>query len=83
MIHAFLVGFFNFSFLARLRNLNLKKSEIESKHSIAFVIGHARIGQGRNSEGDKEFLTVLSFAFDYNYWLSERWAIGLYQKVFE
>ena len=83
MKHAFLVGFFlisHFSAFAQSESESeeTKKSEIESKHSIVFVIGHARIGQGRNAEGDKEFLTVPSFAFDYNYWLSERWAIGLH-----
>lgn len=59
----------------------LGENEIEAsegRHSFAFVIGHARIGQGINEEGKKEFLTVPSLALDYNYLLSEKWAIGIH-----
>ncbi len=58
-----------------------EESELESKHSISFVIGHARIGQGRNAEGNKEFLAVPSLAIDYNYWINPKWAIGLHTDL--
>jgi hypothetical protein len=69
---------FSFGAIAQSEAEEKEENESESKHSIAFVIGHARIGQGRNVEGNKEFLTVPSLAFDYNYWFSERWALGLH-----
>lgn len=50
----------------------------EGKHSLAFVLGHARIGQGRNEVGEKQFTMVPSFALDYNYWISEKFALGLH-----
>ncbi|MHA7130547.1 hypothetical protein [Algoriphagus namhaensis] len=53
----------------------------ESKHSIAFVLGHARIGQGRNFQGEKEFLMVPSLGFDYNYRFNEKWGIGLHTDL--
>ncbi|MBN7814437.1 hypothetical protein [Algoriphagus pacificus] len=52
--------------------------ETEGKNSLAFVLGHARIGQGRNEAGEKQFTTVPSFALDYNYWFSEKFALGLH-----
>ena len=52
--------------------------ETEGRHSIGFVMSHTRIGEGRDANGEKEFLTVPSFAIDYNYWLSERFALGLH-----
>ena len=50
----------------------------EGKHSLAFILGHAKIGQGRNSEGEKQFTVVPSFALDYNYWISGKFALGLH-----
>ena len=69
---------FLFSFCALAQTESGKEEEIEGNHSLSFVIGHARIGQGRNEEGVKEFLTVPSLALDYNYWFSDRWALGLH-----
>ena len=56
----------------------IELEESEGRHSIAFVLGHARIGQGRDSDGNKRFTTVPSFAIDYNYWISEKFALGLH-----
>jgi hypothetical protein len=66
-----------FQFSAFAQQNEESKAE-ESRHSISFVIGHARIGQGRNAAGDKEFLAVPSVAIDYNYWISERWGLGIH-----
>ncbi|EAZ81851.1 hypothetical protein [Algoriphagus machipongonensis] len=52
--------------------------EVEGKHSIAFVLGHSRIGQGRDAEGKKQFTMVPSLAIDYNYWISKKFALGLH-----
>lgn len=53
----------------------------EGRHSLGLVLSHARIGKGRNQEGDKEFLMVPALAIDYNYWISEKWAIGLHTDL--
>ncbi|MBN3581506.1 hypothetical protein JYB64_03845 [Algoriphagus aestuarii] len=56
-----------------------EREEIEEgKHSLALLLGHARIGQGRNEAGEKQFTMVPSFALDYNYWISEKFALGLH-----
>lgn len=49
----------------------------EGKHVIALLLGHSRIGQGRSEEGKKQFTMAPSFALDYNYWISNKFAIGL------
>ncbi|WP_339875997.1 hypothetical protein [uncultured Algoriphagus sp.] len=54
------------------------EQESEGRHSVAFVLGHARIGQGRDAEGNKQFTSVPSFAIDYNYWFSEVYSLGLH-----
>jgi len=51
---------------------------VEGKHSLALVLMHSRIGQGRNEAGMKQFTTVPAFALDYNYWFAENFAIGLH-----
>jgi len=79
----FLFFLLNFSFLAyaQTESEELEETEKESKHSLALVVGHARIGQGRNAEGDKEYLAVPSLAIDYNYWINPKWAIGLHTDL--
>ncbi|PZX48528.1 hypothetical protein [Algoriphagus chordae] len=52
--------------------------ESEGKHTIAFFIGHARIGQGTDSEGKRQFNMVPSVSIDYNYWISTRFALGIH-----
>ncbi|MEP0710550.1 hypothetical protein [Algoriphagus sp.] len=53
-------------------------SEREGRHSLALVLAHARIGQGRDAEGNKQFTSVPAFALDYNYWIVPKFAIGLH-----
>ena len=81
MKKTFLLGLlmvFHFVTFAQEEFSKLESEESESRHSFAFVISHSRIGQGRNSEGEKSFLVVPSLALHYNYWLNENWAIGLH-----
>ncbi|SFU02181.1 hypothetical protein SAMN04489724_3371 [Algoriphagus locisalis] len=59
-------------------NEEMEVEESEGRHSIAFVLGHARIGQGRDADGNRQFTAVPSFALDYNYWISEKFALGLH-----
>lgn len=74
-----LLSFFALNVAAQEESFDFQESEeSESKHCIAIVVSHARIGQGRNFEGDKEFLMVPSLGLDYNYWFNEKWAIGLH-----
>lgn len=53
----------------------------EFKHSIAVMLGHSHIDEGRNVEGKAEWITVASFAIDYNYHFNEKWSIGLHNDI--
>lgn len=51
------------------------------KHSIALMIGHAHISQGKDFAGERKFLGVPSIALDYNYSINEKWAIGWHNDI--
>ncbi|MBL7472678.1 hypothetical protein [Robertkochia sediminum] len=53
----------------------------EFKHSIAVMLGHSHIDEGRNTEGDPEWITVASFAVDYNYHFNHKWSVGLHNDI--
>ncbi|WP_074225865.1 hypothetical protein [Algoriphagus halophilus] len=55
----------------------IEKETEEGKHVVALLLGHSRIGQGRSSEGKKQFTMVPSFALDYSYWFSKKFALGI------
>ena len=69
---------FYFTAFAQEEVVEYELEEEGRRHSISLVISHARIGEGRNAEGNKEFLMAPSIGFDYNYWINEKWAIGLH-----
>lgn len=51
------------------------------KHSIAVMLGHTHISEGRDAIGDSKWLAVPSFAIDYNYLINERWSVGLHNDI--
>jgi hypothetical protein len=53
----------------------------EFKHSIAVMLGHSHIDEGRDEEGNAEWITVASFALDYNYHFNEKWSVGLHNDI--
>ncbi|WPR75244.1 hypothetical protein [Algoriphagus sp. NG3] len=60
---------------------DVEETEVEGKHSLSFIIAHARIGQGRDMDGNRQFTTVPSISIDYNYWISPRFAIGVHTDL--
>jgi hypothetical protein len=56
----------------------LELEESEGRHNISLVIAHARIGQGRDADGNKQFTMVPSFALDYNFWIVPKFALGIH-----
>ena len=46
-------------------------------HQIGAMIGHAHIYQGDHIEG-KDWLVVPMVSLNYNYWINEKWGIGLH-----
>lgn len=56
-------------------------SHKEFKHSVAVMLGHSHIDEGRDEEGNPEWITVASFAIDYNYHFNEKWSVGLHNDI--
>lgn len=49
---------------------------IAGRHRITLGLGHTHIGEA-GGDGGTEWLVAASWALNYDYWLSDRWAIGI------
>ena len=58
-----------------------KEESFTSRHSIGISINHANVFSGRDEQGHKKKLSLAAWAFDYNYHLSPKWAIGLHTDI--
>ena len=50
----------------------------EGRHEIGLLICHSAVSQGINADGNRSWLVLPSWGLNYNFWLNERWAIGLH-----
>lgn len=58
----------------------LAQEEESLKHSISLGIGHTMVAKGVE-DGSKKWLSLPSWAIDYNLRLSENWALGLQNEI--
>ncbi|MCH4551463.1 hypothetical protein [Aestuariibaculum lutulentum] len=56
------------------------ESEETLKHQVGFLLGHAHV-PSVYAEGKKEWKALPSFTLYYNYWLNEKWAVGLHTDI--
>ncbi len=49
---------------------------IKSSHRLSFGLGHTSISEGRQN-GQTQWLPLASWSLNYDYWLNNKWAIGL------
>ncbi len=56
------------------------EEEKEKRHSVAVLISHTQISEAVEGEGKKS-ISVPSWGIDYNFELTERWAIGLHNDL--
>lgn len=57
------------------------ESAEEGRHEIGLLVCHSAVSQGINADGDRSWLVLPSWGLNYNYWLNERWAIGLHTDL--
>lgn len=67
-------------FLILINFIGYSQEETEEefpKHTLGLVLSHANISKGVTESGTK-WLSVPAWGIDYNYWMNEKWAIGLH-----
>lgn len=52
-----------------------------ARHEVSLLIAHTGVSQGLNVNGERGWLMLPSWGLNYNYWLSQRWAIGLHTDL--
>jgi hypothetical protein len=57
-----------------------ESSEVKKKHSIALGVGHTHVKTDIDIIG-KEWLNLPSWSLDYNYRISEKWAISCQNEI--
>ncbi len=65
---------------AQEKEHEVSEEESEKRHSIAVLVSHTQIAEGIKGE-DKKWISVPSWGIDYNFEISERWAIGLHNDI--
>jgi len=53
-----------------------KHHGLKGSHRITLGIGHTSVSEGE-VEGETKWLAAPSWSLNYDYWLSDKWAIGL------
>lgn len=56
--------------------LEAEAHSLRESHRISFGLGHTHVSEGKIAN-KTEWLTLASFSLNYDYWLTDRWAIGL------
>ena len=54
--------------------------DMKGKHRLTLGLGHTHISTGR-VQGKTQWLLAPSWSFNYDYWLTNRWAIGLQTDI--
>jgi hypothetical protein len=50
-------------------------------HTLGFMISHTQINQGVQGNGEKKWLSLPSWAVNYNFKFSPKWAVGLHTDI--
>ena len=54
---------------------------MKGTHRISLLIGHSHLSHGIMENGKRGWTIIPSWAFDYDYWLSNSWALGLHNDM--
>lgn len=74
------VSFLLMSILGHGQEHEVEEHEEFNHHSISILISHTLIAEGIK-DGEKSIVSVPSWAINYNYRFSEKWAIGLHNDM--
>ncbi|MWB95344.1 hypothetical protein GON26_13325 [Flavobacterium sp. GA093] len=76
-----LLGFASFFSNKTLAQENTSEETFRPHHQLGIAINHVHIFEGRDEENKKKALTLPSWAIDYTYHFSEKWAVGLHTDI--
>lgn len=57
-----------------------EEEETANYHRLTLVMGHAYV-PGGFKDGEKQWLTLGSWGFDYDYWFHPQWAVGVHSDI--
>jgi hypothetical protein len=49
---------------------------LKGSHRLSLGLGHTQVSKGK-IDGDTKWLAIASWSFNYDYWIADKWAIGL------
>ncbi|MEI8075038.1 MAG: hypothetical protein WCH78_09835 [Bacteroidota bacterium] len=70
-----MIGFISFT-IAQEKDENEKEVGYKGFHQLSFKLSHSIIGEGVVN-GTNKSISAPSLGFDYNYWVQNKWAVGL------
>jgi len=71
-----IIGLFTGILAQAQHETNTEPEGLKGVHRLGFGLGHTHISEGRVG-GKQQWLATASWSLDYDYWLSNKWAIGL------
>lgn len=80
-LKSFITGFFFFAFVAIGHSQDSAHSPFHKHHMLTVIVGHTQVSQGVDASGDRKWLSLPSWAINYNYKFSAKWAIGLHNDI--
>ena len=67
--------------MAQIEKVETKEEALKGTHQFLVMIGHSHLQQGVKNNGKVGWTIVPSTGFDYNYWVSNHWALGLHNDL--
>ena len=58
-----------------------KEEALKGTHRLTLVLGHSHLSEGIQGNGKKGWKVIPSTGFDYDYWISNHWALGVQNDV--
>lgn len=60
----------------------IREESEKGTHRISLSLSHNNVSQGSQSEdSNSKWLSLPAWSLDYDYWLSDRWSIGLHTDI--